>query len=551
LICIINRLIPLLVSKMYILQFVILLVFSMSLNAQDLNLNKIFEKEKKIRYTSNQDSLANLYFSLYELYYYIDEQKSNEYLIRYFKQAEERQDSLRIGMYYYRITMHNFYNNDFLEVIKSSKIASSYLKNYDTLFYLESIQLQLRAKSYLNIQSGDYLDTNSIEIYENTAYSKFPMQMAKVHFYNGLSAQNAHYSILNLKKALPYLLQVPHNNLLLHVYHQLSEKFKINNELDSALKYGELSWELTKDTIRYNEVDFLLPAQNYQDLLNKVGKYDEALAISKKIQIKRTIAKIASTENFNFILRTAYLEYLRNKERDKNILIVSIAVLFFTVFIVVIFFHIKLRKNRKKLFKSNQLNEILLKENHHRVKNNYQMMMSLININQDEENFPHHLFVEHLRAKITSMARTHQLLLQNSSDPKIDGHIFFTEVIGSLKDSLKLENQGISLNFSSGKHEIKTDKIIILGLIINELVTNSLKYAFKGLNTHGEINLTLTMESSNYILKYEELGGGNKFEKNKKMGTGMEIIQSLVKQIYGEIDFSTENGMTVFIRFKS
>jgi hypothetical protein len=242
--------------------------------------------------------------------------------------------------------MHNFYNNDFLDGIKNSQIASSYLKNYDTLFYLESLQLQFRAKSYLNIQSDEYLDTNSIAIYENRAYSKFPMQIAKIHFYNGLSAQNAHYSILNLKKALPYLLQVPHNNLLLHVYHQLSEKFKLNNALDSALKYGELSWELTKDTIRYNEVDFLLPAQNYQDLLNKVGKYDEALAISKKIQIKRTIAKLASTENSSFLLRTAYLEYLRNKEREKTLLIVGIGTFFVVVFIVVIFFYIKLRNNR-------------------------------------------------------------------------------------------------------------------------------------------------------------------------------------------------------------
>jgi two-component sensor histidine kinase len=149
------------------------------------------------------------------------------------------------------------------------------------------------------------------------------------------------------------------------------------------------------------------------------------------------------------------------------------------------------------------------------------------------------------------MARTHQLLLQHSSETEIDAHIFFTEVMDSLKDSLDLENQGVSLNFYSGIHEIKIDKIIILSLIINELVTNSLKYAFKEQNTAKEIMLKLTKDCSDYLLKYEELGSVQKFDMNKNVGTGMDIIQSLVKQIYGEIDFSFENGLTVIIRFKS
>jgi two-component sensor histidine kinase len=517
--------------------------------SQENEFEKISIKEKALSSTTHYDSLTNLYFSLYELYYYADKEKSDQYLNRYFEEVKEKKDSLRLGIYFYRVSLHDFYEMNYLEAAKKSEIASVYLKNKDTFYFLESVQLQLRSLNYTNNHDRVREIAKNIYLNNSTAYENFPLQVAKLNMYIGLSIIRSDSALYYYQKAVPLLTANPKNNILLHVYHHISEYYKQINQLDSALKYAKLSFDLARDTLRYNEIDFLLPAHNYQDILNRMGYFDRAVKIANEIQIQRNAAKILRIEYPKMSSRQAYLNFLRSKDREHLLLLLVVIVVFVMFFIVFSVFFYRINANKKMLKRSNDFNELLLRENHHRVKNNYQLMMSLINVYGSKSNMSHTLFLEHLRSKIISMAKMHEVLLKIGPKSEVDSNYFFMNLIESLKESLSLDQQKIVLSMNNTQQKIKIDYVIALGMIINELVTNTVKHAYN-LNASGKIHISFITENSHYHIKYEEIGLANNYQQIKSNGHGLEIIKSLVKQINGEISFSYDHGgAVVFIKF--
>lgn len=203
--------------------------------------------------------------------------------------------------------------------------------------------------------------------------------------------------------------------------------------------------------------------------------------------------------------------------------------------------------------------EILLKEIHHRVKNNLTVISSLLNLQsryiKDKDDLK--MFMES-QSRAKSMAIIHQKLY-SSRDLK---HIDFDDYIKTLsKDIFDVYVQNPSeINMFFDVEDIKLDinTSIPLGLILNELLTNTLKYAFphneQGIskNPEGKVTVKLHRRDEGYRLIVEDNGVGlpDDFDMNNNSSLGLQLIKTLTQQIDGHVSYSSDNGTRFVIDFK-
>lgn len=210
----------------------------------------------------------------------------------------------------------------------------------------------------------------------------------------------------------------------------------------------------------------------------------------------------------------------------------------------------------EKLSDSLHEKELLLKEVHHRVKNNLQIISSLLNLqlNTIEDQTVHHKFRESID-RVRSMATVHDLLYRSNDLAYIQLKNYFPKLIESLKESYHLKNEiNIELNIKMISDKFAIEKAIPCGLILNEIVSNAFKYAFRGIkNAHIKIDFTEVKknEQSEYELLVVDNGIGfvQKEVSGHNKTLGLELINSLVLQLDGKIDITNLKGTTIRIVF--
>ena len=188
---------------------------------------------------------------------------------------------------------------------------------------------------------------------------------------------------------------------------------------------------------------------------------------------------------------------------------------------------------------------LLLKELNHRVKNNMQTIVSLIRlqIKKVEDEKVKDMFIT-IQNRINAMSYLYELLYYQANIAYINGYDYFTLLINELKNSYGGE---VNINLDI-KTDIKVEQSIYCGLILNELVTNSFKYAFK--NKKGNIYIKLQKIDDNYILDVEDDGVG--YDKNKDTDSlGLVLVDTLAKdQLDGDVKIQIDNGVKVQIVWK-
>lgn len=212
--------------------------------------------------------------------------------------------------------------------------------------------------------------------------------------------------------------------------------------------------------------------------------------------------------------------------------------------------------NRKQadqtIQKSLEEKEILLKEIHHRVKNNLQIIISLLNLQsyriQDKE--ARQAF-ENSKQRVYSMALVHEKLYrsQNFANIQFDDYVktMTTEIIRASADFGR-----IRLDLQIEPIELSIDLAIPFGLIINELMTNAIKYAFPD-GTEGKIQIGFHSRKNQYTLTVMDNGIGlpDDVYFQKKGSLGMQLVHILTEQIGGSIEISREGGTRFTIQIDS
>ncbi len=209
------------------------------------------------------------------------------------------------------------------------------------------------------------------------------------------------------------------------------------------------------------------------------------------------------------------------------------------------------RKHAREIIESS-LNEkvMLLKEIHHRVKNNLQVITSLFRLQSAyiKDEASREIFKES-QNRVKSMALIHEKLYSSKGLNKVNFKEYLNELVSYLLNSYKYGVGKIKLNMIIHKIEMGIDLAINLGLIVNELITNSLKYAFPdGKNKAGcECELTIKLSilsEGRFLLSIKDNGIGfpDNIDFRKTDSLGLQLVNSLVEQHKGEINLNKDNG---------
>ncbi|PVW16507.1 tetratricopeptide repeat-containing sensor histidine kinase [Marixanthomonas spongiae] len=338
----------------------------------------------------------------------------------------------------------------------------------------------------------------------------------------------------NYAKALPYNLKAieimkrtGNTKNLWENYMHVSNIYRELGDYKNALDYHEL--------YEQGHSDYLTTITSRMESEAHV-KYETA---KKTIELEAQKAKIAHQKRI-------------------QLLYIGLAALLAIMLFGMYFTIRNIRKKRKALARlnteldaKNKQNELLLKEIHHRVKNNLEMVKSLISLQSaqltDKASKEAMLASQN---RVQSMGIIHQKLYQGTDLGSIEMKDYFINLGEGVLDTFNAEDK-VKIECAMEKLNLDIDTAVPIGLIVNELLTNALKYAFPG-GTEGKINITLKKEDNDLKLKVTDNGVG-KAEGTAPKGTGFgsQLIQLLTQQLNGTFIEEDTKGTSVFFIFKN
>jgi two-component sensor histidine kinase len=193
----------------------------------------------------------------------------------------------------------------------------------------------------------------------------------------------------------------------------------------------------------------------------------------------------------------------------------------------------------------------LLKEVYHRVKNNFQVIISLINLQIDSIDNPlaKKILIESI-TRIKAMVLVHEMLYQSANLAEIEMQAYINDLLRYPIDAYSIHDDQIKLVVHVDPISLPVDEAILCGLIINELITNAIKYAFP-LGKKGQITVSLkSLEQTNKIqVRDNGIGLSDAFDIDSNKTLGMRLIINLAKQLGGDVVVKNEKGASFTVNF--
>ncbi|HIP36857.1 MAG TPA: sensor histidine kinase [Crocinitomix sp.] len=204
---------------------------------------------------------------------------------------------------------------------------------------------------------------------------------------------------------------------------------------------------------------------------------------------------------------------------------------------------------------SKEERDLLLKEIHHRVKNNLQIIISLIRL-QSEYITPNNFAekISEIEHRIRAMALVHEKLYQSNELSKLNVENYIKELVSNIHNSINGDKL-IKFTYDISPDKYHLDVLIPIGLIINEAITNTFKYAFND-KENAEIYIkfcSTSCENGKTVLNIKDngIGSDTNFEELSSNSLGMELISTLVDQLDGEFNLDTSKGFNYYFTFSS
>jgi two-component sensor histidine kinase len=194
--------------------------------------------------------------------------------------------------------------------------------------------------------------------------------------------------------------------------------------------------------------------------------------------------------------------------------------------------------------------EALLGEIHHRVKNNLTLVLGLIEMQKDTLNDEKLAgqFIE-IRNRIAAMSLIHDKMYRGESFANIDLNEYLTDLISAIAKFYS-KDKAVKLIFELDKIFISSKSAVSLALLVNEVVTNAFKYAFKDIKV-GVLKSTLTRDENNNILIISDNGNGlpEDFDIKNTKSLGFKLFNIFVKQLKGSFEYFNDNGLQFVIKW--
>jgi two-component sensor histidine kinase len=293
---------------------------------------------------------------------------------------------------------------------------------------------------------------------------------------------------------------------------------------------------------------YILAKDSMQDVNNK----KQLVTLQLQYETEKKDKDIQSLHHKEQISEIA----LRQASVTRNFIIGGALLLLVLLAVSVNRYRLKQRSNRQlnRILSEKDLllteKEWLLKEIHHRVKNNLQIGISLLNLQSYHiENEKAQSAIRQSRNRMYAMSLIHQRLYQADNLKTIDMQQYIGQLIESIRDSYATEKD-IEFALVVQRLEMDVEYALPIGLIINEAVTNSLKYAFPR-QQKGRIAIGLENADGLMTLSIADNGVGlaNGFDIHQHASMGTQLIDILVQQLDGHIDIAGESGLLITIQF--
>ncbi|MEL7002990.1 MAG: sensor histidine kinase [Bacteroidota bacterium] len=280
---------------------------------------------------------------------------------------------------------------------------------------------------------------------------------------------------------------------------------------------------------------------------------------------KLNLAHESKQKDKEIVLLTAQaeLQALQAEQRSLWLYIFIGGTVLMFVLLIIIYNRYKLKQKSVKII-SNQKEDIerknaenvtLIREIHHRVKNNLQIMYSLLNSQSNilkDDNAK--IIIKESKDRIKSMALIHDHLYQSGSFVKVNAREYFQNLTDNIKTSFNSVDKKVHLNLDIPDTDIRLDMAVPLGLIVNELITNSYKYAFQNVS-RGELQLHFERieGTDSYQLEIADNGCGlpENFEIEKTESFGLQLVKGLTEQLGGTLKIINGVGTTFNIAVKN
>lgn len=203
----------------------------------------------------------------------------------------------------------------------------------------------------------------------------------------------------------------------------------------------------------------------------------------------------------------------------------------------------------ERLIRSLQEKDILLKEVHHRVKNNMQVISSLLNLQSASlKNEKILSMFRESQNRVKSMALVHEILYQSQDIASVNFSLYVKQMTASLQKSFGARARDIAVKVRIANIVLDIDSAIPCGLIVNELVSNSIKYAFP-LRQDGQIDIELKKKKGAYFLSVHDNGVGLPKKAEQSQSLGLTLVRALSEQLKGELTVTVDRGTTFTVEF--
>lgn len=346
------------------------------------------------------------------------------------------------------------------------------------------------------------------------------------------------YSESDILKLREYTILVWHINELKVKEEETQKTLFLFDQAQKLTNSG--NWELDLDTMRFTT------SENARKIY---GMSLDAVLDMETVQERRLPEYIKFTDALQMLIdkNIPYNYEFKIRRFDNKIVDVHSVAVFDKVKNVIfgVIQDITDRKSAEEALEKELRNkELLFKEVHHRIKNNLQMTVSLLSLPMNEITDEKTLKIfEDTIHRVQVMAITHQNLYKQSLE---SSEVKLREYIEDIINSLILDEHLIDIKLDIDDTELDMKKATSFGLLVNELVTNSIKHAF--VNNYGNINIRVYKNNDIIYLEYTDNGIGIK--KDDKRGLGSILIEALSQQLEGEGEYLEGSGVHYVLKFK-
>lgn len=482
-------------------------------------------------------------------------------------------ESCDLGAAYYRMKQYkeaqNYYRQATIEMKDESPLKQSSMYNNLGLCFERDGQSD-SAKIYFNkaldVLRGERIDHN-IEGYDRHFMNVIESNLAQLN----MSSGDYDKIIPVIKREIKSGKETNELHIYLGGFNRLGELYYLKKDYKTAIAYldsarSDLYEHGFIDKYKFN-LDYtgktllamgrVNEANEFFDLKVRIADSLDKIRMNNRMEASAVLYKTREKEKE---IQRQQNELLRNQDKlsaqrqRQWFFIAFIGVLILAMFALYLLFR-KIRKQKIEVDKSLTQRELLLKEIHHRVKNNLQIVASMMksqgNRSKDEQ---FRSLMDEGQNRIKSMAMIHERLYRTEDFRNIDLSEYANDLSNSIALSMKNSTESIDVDVNIPEVHFHIDIAVPLGLILNELVTNCYKYAFVN-DEPGRVGINFrTLDNDEYELSVEDNGRGlpDDFDLDKVNSLGLVMVKGLAWQLNGGLTYASGQEGTKFqVTFKN